>query len=77
MNEEERYAAVQAQIAEINTTAATNPNPVKSLLSAMLTAEMYTHNERVHNRWLARRDLMQALQARVRNLRGEERDRGL
>ena len=66
MTEEDRYAAAQAQIAEINTTAGINPNPMKSLLSAMLTAEMYARNERHHQRVVeARTYFVQTLQARL------------
>ncbi len=50
MTEEERYAIIQDQMREISETAATNPNPIKSLLSAMLIAEMYGRNERHHQR---------------------------
>lgn len=55
MTEEERYVTIQDQIAEINKTAMNEPNPVKSLLSAMLTAEMYTRNERHHMRFIQAR----------------------
>ncbi len=66
MTEEQRYAIIQGQIAEINEMTANNPNPVKSLLSAMLTAEMYGRNERHHMRAMeARIGFVRTLEARI------------
>lgn len=50
MSEEQRYAAVQQQIKDLQDAAAMDRNPMTAILRALLCAEMYTRNERTHQR---------------------------
>jgi len=48
--EQQRYAAVQAQMKELLDAAAADLNPATNLLRAMLYAELYAGNEATHER---------------------------
>ena len=50
MNEEQRYAAVSAQITQLLDNAVNDKSPATALLRAQLVAELYTRNETAHQR---------------------------
>lgn len=53
MNEDKRYAAVNAQIKQLLDDAVNDTSPATAILRAMLVAEMYDRNEKTHMRALA------------------------
>lgn len=66
MNEERRYAAVNAQMKDLRDAAAIDPNPIVNLLRAMLHAELHERNELAHQHAMqARASFVQVLQARI------------
>lgn len=63
-NEEQRYAAISAQITELLNKAANDDGPggMVGFGSVWLAAEMYERNEQAHVGYQARMDLIGALE---------------
>lgn len=71
MNREDaRYAAVQAQIEQIARDGANDRDPATAILRAQLIAEMYTKNERSHQRAIeAWTSIIQSLEIAIQRRR--------
>ena len=75
--EQARYEAVHAQIADQVLAAIEDRSPATSILRAMLVSEMIVRNEQAHNRYQARLELIQVIERRIAILEAQDFGRAM